>query len=609
MMIETVALLVSGFALAMALAFLVISTWYNSRQTSTQFFSVFLMMVIVWNSGYFLSQVSRITLLTDVNMLANGLVQFGSAGMSLSLYILLSNLTRVFPERLKWPAIISVLLVAAFSILAVYTSDSGSRPGSQWIYLLFNLLSLFIAWRYRHKAQQTQILLYLAIVIASHSLVILNPSWQSLGVIASNLSALLASVSITRESLIVPLIESKSKLETMHGVSLVISSQLATDVVLREIAEGARRWLEADAVALFRHREQFLELVALENLPPVFLKYRASLKRTLSGTVAISKRTILLEDYSREWQQESDLPMALETFGSTICTPLIYHDTVIGVLMVIRGKQRRTFTHEDARQLELFGAQAAVAISNGELFQEQMELDRIKSEMIRMTSHDLKNPLQAALANLDLLREDLDAQIRSNSEIELSIHTIYKQLDRMTRIIGGILDIERARLGVHLIEVCDPVALVHAAFDELASVARDHGITLRMMTSDAIPSFIGDKAQFQRALVNLIENAIKFSLNGGEVCVAVEWIEERLLFRVIDEGIGIPDEIADRIFERFFRGQQIGAEHVSGSGLGLSLVKTVVESHHGHIWVEKRPTRGSIFVISLPVSQTNLVKE
>lgn len=608
MIAETIALLVSGFSLAMALAFLVISTWYDSHQTSTHFFGVFLMMMIVWNSGYFLGQVSQMTSLSDISSLASGLVQFGVGGISLSLYILIGSLTKVFPERLKWPAVISVLLVAAFSLLATYTVDPNARPG-RWIYSMFNLFSLFVAWRYRHKAQQIQVLAYLVVVVISHTLAVLNLSLQSLGLITANLAALLASMGMTRQSLIVPLIESKSKLETMHGVSLVISSQLAKDVVLREIAEGARRWLEADAVALLLSREQFLELVALENLPSALLGYRIPFNRTLAGAVAISKRTIFLEDYSREWQQESDLPMALETFGSTICTPLIYHDNVIGVLLVIRGKRERTFTYEDARQLELFGAQAAVAISNGELFQEQMELDRIKSEMIRMTSHDLKNPLQAALANLDLLRDDLDEQTRSNPEIELSLRTIYKQLDRMIRIIGGILDIERARQGVHLNEVCNPTLLVNAAFDELASIARDRNITLRMQSSEDVPSFIGDKAQFQRALVNLIENAIKFSPSDGEVCVVVEWAEEKLLFRVIDEGIGIPDEIADRIFERFFRGQQSGAEHISGSGLGLSLVKTVVESHHGHIWVEKRPSRGSIFVISLPVSQANFVKE
>ncbi|MDW8172550.1 MAG: ATP-binding protein [Anaerolineae bacterium] len=566
-------------------------------------------MMIAWNVGYFLGQASRIASQANINLVANGFLQFGSAGVSLSLYVLISNLTRVFPERLKWLALLSILLTAAFNMLTLYTANLNVAPGSRLIYLAFNLLSLFVAWRYRHKAQQVQVLLYLAPVVAGHSLAMLNPSLQSLGLIIANLSTLLASISMTREFLIVPLIESKSKLETMHSVSLVISSQLAPDVVLREIAEGARRWLEADAVALFLSREQFLELVALENLPSVFLKHRVPLKSALAATVAISKRTILLEDYGRQWQQEADLPMARETFGSTICTPLVYHDTVTGVLLVIRGKQSRVFTHEDARQLELFSAQAAVAIANGELFQEQKELDRIKSEMIRMTSHDLKNPLQAALANLDLLRDDLDESVRSNPEVDLSIRAIYKQLDRMTRIISGILDIERARLGVHLNEVCDPIALVHAAFDELANVARDHRVRLVVRAPNNIPSFIGDKAQFQRALVNLVENAIKFSLDGGEVCVVIEWQEGKLLFRVIDEGIGVPDEIADRIFERFFRGQQRGAEHVSGSGLGLSLVKTVVESHHGHIWFEKRPSRGSVFVISLPVSQTNLVKE
>jgi len=612
MALEFVALLLSGFALALAVAFLIISTWYDAHQTTTQFFTIFLVMMIGWNSGYFLGQIGQIADPSDaIIRLAYGLMQFGSVGVGLSVYILLSSLTKIFPERLKWPAFISIMFVITFNIFSGLNTAGikATQLSGHPFFVLFNMLSLMVAWRYRRKVRQQRVLAYLAAVAVGHSLAMLNPGLQSLGLIVANAAALLTSVTLTREALIVPLMESKSQLETMHDVSLTISSQLSPDVVLREIAEGARRWLEADAVALFRNREQFLELMALDNLPASMLKVRVALDQTLVGSVATSKQAIWLEDYSRQWHQEADLPLARETFGSVIGAPLVYHDTVIGALLVIRSKQGRIFVREDARQLELFSAQAAVAISNGELFQEQMELDRIKSEMIRMTSHDLKNPLQAALANLDLLSDDLRAEMRTNSEIGLSIQNIYKQMDRMTRIISGILDIERARMGVHLNEVCEPGQLVRAAMDELAAIARDRSIGLGLQLADDVPHFIGDKAQFQRALVNLIENAIKFSLEGGKVSIMVDHQAGMLMFRVIDEGIGIPDDILDRIFERFFRGQQPGAEHVSGSGLGLSLVKTVVESHHGRIWVEKVHPHGSAFIISLPVPQTTLVKE
>ena len=148
---------------------------------------------------------------------------------------------------------------------------------------------------------------------------------------------------------------------------------------------------------------------------------------------------------------------------------------------------------------------------------ELKELDRIKSEMVRMTSHDLKNPLQAAMANLELLRDDL-AELESPlaQEIRLSADNIERQFNKMNRIIRGILDIERIRLTTQARTACHPQQLIDQVLDEMADMIADHDIQVVVQIAPDVRSFAGNDDQFERALINLVENAIKFNHPGGE---------------------------------------------------------------------------------------------
>ena len=170
----------------------------------------------------------------------------------------------------------------------------------------------------------------------------------------------------------------------------------------------------------------------------------------------------------------------------------------------------------------------------------------------------------------------------------------------MNRIIGGILDLERVKSGIPAPEVCRVRTAVQHTVDELQHLAQDKRITIITQIHESLPDFLGDSEQFERALINLVENAIKFTPTGGEVTLRVRPDESEIIFEIEDTGIGIPPELHERIFERFFRGRQKGADHISGSGLGLSLVKTIVENHNGRIWLESQEGIGTTFFVALP---------
>ncbi|MCA9888644.1 MAG: GAF domain-containing protein [Anaerolineae bacterium] len=233
---------------------------------------------------------------------------------------------------------------------------------------------------------------------------------------------------------------------------------------------------------------------------------------------------------------------------------------------------------------------------------ELKELDRVKSEMIRMTSHDLKNPIQAALANLDLLRDDIEqAKVVDDTkyEIELSIGNIERQLSNMERIISGILDLERVKASGLNWELCSADVLLDNAVDLLAPIAAIKSIQFDVSVDATKLTFIGDRVQFERAIANLIENAIKFTPENGCVTVHVYNDADDIVFEITDTGIGIPENMQSHIFERFYRGEQPGAEDISGTGLGLSLVRTVLEKHQGRIWLKSEVGVGTTFYVSV----------
>lgn len=229
------------------------------------------------------------------------------------------------------------------------------------------------------------------------------------------------------------------------------------------------------------------------------------------------------------------------------------------------------------------------------------ELDRLKSQMVRMTSHDLKNPLQAAMSYLELLAEDGETVF--TVDMQEYVDNVWAQLTRMFRIISGILDLERVQAGTPAFELCAVDTVIQRVVDEFVSQARSKDVTLETKVVPALPFVLGDPHQLGQALANLVENAIKFTPSGGNIVVKAEANEKWVVIHVIDTGIGIPLDEQGRIFERFYRAQHQSMVHVSGSGLGLSLVKAIVDSHQGEIDLNSVPGKGTTFHVRLPVAE------
>jgi len=227
------------------------------------------------------------------------------------------------------------------------------------------------------------------------------------------------------------------------------------------------------------------------------------------------------------------------------------------------------------------------------------QLDQFKSQMVQMTSHDLRTPLGVAIGYLDVLKEDLKPATPFR---ERALQGIDTALDRVQTLVVELLDLERVESGVDRLRVPTDVgglaAEVVAEFEEAAH-ARQQQLELAKPLS--LPPVMGDPTRLKQAIGNLVNNALKYTPDGGSIRVRVRPDDQSILIEVQDTGYGIPTEAQAELFQRFYRVSIPGIENIPGTGLGLSLVKAVVEQHGGRVAAESKQGTGSTFRIWLPV--------
>jgi heavy metal sensor kinase len=230
-------------------------------------------------------------------------------------------------------------------------------------------------------------------------------------------------------------------------------------------------------------------------------------------------------------------------------------------------------------------------------------LDRIDGavqEMRRFSadaSHELQTPLT-------ILRGEIEVALlkqRSPSEYQQVLHSSLEEIERISRLVDGLLLLARADVGALKLDLqpVDMAQLTHQLCEHLQPLARQHDIELRHPVSHPVV-IDGDELQLQRMLTNLIDNGIKYTPSGGHVSVCVEQKNKGAAIRVKDSGPGFTDEEAEQIFERFHRTPQARQQNSSGSGLGLSIARSIALAHGGDISVESVPGVGSTFSVSIP---------
>jgi signal transduction histidine kinase len=229
----------------------------------------------------------------------------------------------------------------------------------------------------------------------------------------------------------------------------------------------------------------------------------------------------------------------------------------------------------------------------------EMEVIKIKSDFVSSVSHEIKTPLTSIKALIERLQE---GKIQQANKLSQYFSIIAQDTEKLSRLVKNILDfskIEEGRKEYDFVETEMTSWLSEQV--EMARKSYADEIPLDVQIAEGLPSLAIDQDVLSRALVNLIDNAVKFSPDRGEIQFCARTDGERIILEVIDHGIGIPRDELDKIFEKFYQGRNALDVSAKGTGLGLTLVKHALEAHGGRVTVESQPGRGARFSLVLPL--------
>jgi len=229
------------------------------------------------------------------------------------------------------------------------------------------------------------------------------------------------------------------------------------------------------------------------------------------------------------------------------------------------------------------------------------ELDTLKSEFVSTVSHDLRSPLTLMRGYATML----DMVGNLNEQQQSYVGKIITGVENMARLVNDLLDLGRIEMGVDLqLEAVSVLTVLDKVTGALQIQASQKDIDLSLELPKDLPDHIdADRALFHQAIYNLVENAIKYTPEGGQVSVRVHTEPNQLVFEIQDTGIGIAAEDMTRLFEKFYRGKAREARARAGTGLGLAIVRSIAERHGGRVWVESEEGKGSTFYLQVPIER------
>jgi two-component system phosphate regulon sensor histidine kinase PhoR len=230
---------------------------------------------------------------------------------------------------------------------------------------------------------------------------------------------------------------------------------------------------------------------------------------------------------------------------------------------------------------------------------ELRRFEKMRREFVANVSHELRTPVTSIKGYVETL---LDGAIDDKDNAVEFLHIISKDAERLIRLIEDLLDLSKIESGQMsmVFKPCAVAMVVERVAAGLARVLHERQCRLRIEIPDDLPPVMADEARLAQVLVNLIDNAVKYSPSGSEVIITATVEKPYVQIDVIDNGIGIPEQDIPRIFERFYRVDKARSRDLGGTGLGLSIVKHIVQAHKGDVRVSSRVGEGSRFSFTIP---------
>lgn len=378
-------------------------------------------------------------------------------------------------------------------------------------------------------------------------------------------------------------------------------STMKVDALLHHVLQLAQKETQADVGILFLSDGGEIS----EHPHPSSL---ANEKQTRSRRLELASWIMEHQQYLALSRGEPGQPQfqdLLEALGIEFLVglPLVAKEgQSLGALVL--GKKSEPFASGDSEFLQVMGGQAAIAIENAHLFQkiqqaydELKKLDHLKSEFVNIAAHELRTPLAILLGYASVMAEEASEADRSRLDIIIS------NAMRLGALIDDMLNLSYLERGQARLEIEEVVLrdVIQEAILDNKNMAQEKSLLIEVDIPADFPPLLTDRQKLDLILMNLLSNAIKYTPEGGNISVKARLSEGKAVIAVSDSGIGIPPEERDRIFDRFYQVENSLTRQHGGIGLGLALVKSLVELCQGRIWVESEVGKGSTFSFELPL--------
>jgi signal transduction histidine kinase len=396
-----------------------------------------------------------------------------------------------------------------------------------------------------------------------------------------------------------------------------LHKSLDKDGLFRQLVSAVHGGVRGQIVAFYGNRNGDLLLSASEGTQPSATMPMDELSRNLliAGRALVREKALRVGIARVDTSQEQ----WLATCGWSVIWPLVSEARDLRGVLALRPvhvgeryeEEEITFIanvcDEASQILEQLILQERIILAQ-EARRRSEELSELKSYFISSVSHELRTPLTSIRMFAEMLRSNALSSPRQKREY---LEIIEGESDRLSRLIGNILDFAKIERGVKEYSFGEVRIEQIVKRSELAMRYQflQHGGKLRTRVERNLPTLGADGDALEEALLNLLSNSLKYSLKRKEVDLTVAKRKDQIEITIADKGIGIPESEMPNIFDRFYRVRDSRTRQVGGAGLGLALVKHIVEAHHGTISVRSIVGTGSTFVIQLPINKQHRKKK
>jgi signal transduction histidine kinase len=393
-------------------------------------------------------------------------------------------------------------------------------------------------------------------------------------------------------------------------LSMTLNSTLDLNELLELITATATELLECEGASILLYDEKNPRLffaAATGSDPAELAKIPVPIEGSLAGTIFRTNQPMILNDVEQDARHYTPVSDKIKFKIRTLLgVPMPVKDRIVGVLEAV-NKRDGFFTDSDAAVLSVTAAHAAIAINNARLLRATQralesvrETNEIKNHFLALASHELRTPLGIIIGYATFLQEDARGESSDHVNHVLGaaaqMRSLLEQMSNLTLLQSDNLDIKPTKVPIQNI--------LNSAIDEVKYPASRKDLQLVYAFQDE-PLYVNvDMQKTTLAYVNILNNAIRFSKDGGEIVIGAVELDNKILTWVQDHGIGIPADKLEKIFEEFYQVEPPNTRSYGGLGIGLPIARGLIEAQGGKIWAESEGKgKGATLKVSLPKNE------